>query len=120
MSSFAGVTFKVVVEDDVWMPDIERGSDGMRRYSCLAQFASRGALADMRDRYSIVDLRQVLGSLKWDAHLQAGYGPSTLSVMIGHKQIRTASAYLTGYTKVEGTGRQPVRFRAQLEFAITP
>lgn len=117
MSTFAGAEFTIVAESDT-LPDIARGDGSLKRYSCTAQFDAVSDLTAIQALYSVIDTKQVLGTLGSNVHVQAGYGSGSLHVMTGRNVSRTVTAFLVAVTNIVSTGRYPLKIRATLEFVI--
>lgn len=117
MSSFEDVDF-TVISDGFMVNDLARDSSYLRRYTCTAQFENITDLDDMQDYITHVDVKQVLGTLQFNAHVQAGYGSGLLTTFVGRNHTRGRTAFLVGVSNITGTGRYPYRARATLEFLM--
>lgn len=117
MSSFEDVDFTVIT-DGFFANDLARDSSYLRRFTCTAEFDSITDLDAMQAYITHVDVKQVLGTLSFNAHVQAGYGSGLLNVFVGRNHTRGRTAFLVGVSNVAGTGRYPYRARATLEFIM--
>lgn len=117
MSSFEDVEFSVVASSEA-LTDIERDSGNLKRFTCVARFATMADLDAMQDYYTQADFKQVLGTLGFNAHIQAGYGSGLLTIMVGRNHIRARTSFLVGVNNISGPGRYPYYPQATLSFVM--
>lgn len=117
MSSFAGVAFRVVGNDGT-VRGITKGEDGARRWFGRARFATLADLEAIKDRVSWVEVHRVYGTGGVNVHLQGGYGPAALSVMVGMGETGGGTAVLVSVGDVTASGYAATAFEADLEFIV--
>jgi hypothetical protein len=80
MSSFAGVTFKVILEDEAFYPAPVRDSDRIPHYRASIFIPNETAYKGLQDRVTTATFKVASASLAVNATIEAGYGEGTLIV----------------------------------------
>lgn len=125
MSSFDGIDFSVVAEDDNWYPLPELDNDGIARYKCRAWIPNGGARRQLARRVNVVTALRPLGATGAVVYTDASpggvatRGDFALRVPETAGERHTHRAVLVGMTGVTSYGRYVGRgYMADLEFII--
>jgi hypothetical protein len=117
VSSYAGVEFQVFPESGNF-PNIERDSDGIRRYHADIYMRTLGIRNDMSGKESRATVLRSYGRLGGVVHLEGGFGSAALTVPVATGSVVTVNAVLVSLTSIQGDGRQTHEFRATAEWVV--
>jgi hypothetical protein len=120
MSSFDGVSFKVLAVNENWFPNFEMDEEGKYVYRCRAFFSDLASRQAMAGKVTIATYRRTLGTLATTVHVDVGTGKGTLTVPLAGGVNMAVIAILDSMTNVEGYGLYANKgYLADLSFVIT-
>ena len=118
MSSFAGVSFRVVPDGNFY-PAPSTNDTGFVEYVAEIQFASRSARNAMMDKRTIITWQRPLGVMVWNGTIEAGFGSSSLTIPASGGVSVTYNAVLVELSDIKGYGRSVVdTHQARARFVI--
>lgn len=119
MSSFAGVSFRVIPNGGFY-PSPIRGEDRITTVSLDVLFLTKTARNDIVTKQSAVTWQPPLGLMVVNGHVDAGYGEGTLIIPSNGGELKTyTSAVLVDIGGGEGYGREQVsEYKASLKFVL--
>lgn len=118
MSSFAGVSFRVV-PSGTFFPSMEEDDTGVTRYSCDVVFMNRADRNAMASKVTLATEKVSLGTKSVTVRINAGYGAASLIVPSYGGTTITKQAILRAMTNSEAYGVSKIaQFKANLQFLV--
>jgi hypothetical protein len=117
LSSFSGVNFRVLGDQNGFYPLIVRDQDGAPRYKATIRLSSPSDYAALADAVSMVTVKRALGTFAYSVEIEAGPAPASLVVPINAKNLGTFTALLTAFSP-RAFGRNVNDIRADAEWLI--
>lgn len=118
MSTFAGVSFRVAGVNGRF-PGLSRDADKSWHWRGDVVFASAAARLSVLQKVTDFDIKAPIGVASPNFHIQAGYGPASLSVPSAAGTYTAYTAMLRAVTDATPDGSSSVQLWATLDFVIT-
>lgn len=119
MSSFAGVSFKVILEDDAFYPAPVRGDDRIPHYRANILIPNHASYLALQTRMTTATFKVASASWAINTTIETGYGPSTLTIPAYVGTLKAYTAVLVGLEAFGTAWYNSGFYRASADWVIT-